>query len=782
MGFGAVVGQVILFSTFLLFIGFAAHEMNSRQELQLQVLQEEYTQRLELLGSDIQILSVETTNETDPCLTTIITQNTGRTKFETDSMQLFINGIRQPSRQNTIITSTQRINPLHFDPGEQLRTETYRYLSQDIHTFSIITSSGIRADFNYEVNVTCQQGEFECFFNSDCNDGNPYTHNYCLENQCFLYNLECISNFDCDDNDPYTLNYCQDNICYATPLECIANEDCDDNDPYTLNYCQDNICYATPLECIANEDCDDNDPYTLNYCQDNICYATPLECIVNEDCDDGDPNTQNICNAENICEIQHTLTYSALEIAELAEDSLVIINETGRVSIWPKDANDYANSLSLTWAEANDYCNNLVFCYDDITTGTWSGDKDTPGTCANDNYIDSWILADFDTTNENNPEGYWTDVLNTITLDGSSYLIASPAITDTRLVNYFGDYWTENLVPTNPTRAWRTRLSQNRIFNSGLSSTFGAICIYKEPDSSECGENEFLYQEECTICSSSGAFFDGSGTSEDPYLICNWEQLHNARTDLNAHYKLINDLGPETLDYSTYNTGSGWEPIGSNTDPFYGTFNGQGNTIENLYINRPSQTHVGLFGYLDSEPATSSRIFDLYLKNVSITGNEYTGGITGYAVGVWNANSIIERIKVTGTITGEGNTGGITGYSGSQSLLTNIYSKVHINGEWASGGISGANWGGIITNSYTYVTHSAGGGKGGITGGGTSGVTDSYWNTDLHATSSTGEGRTTSELQDIATFTGWNIAIIGDYTDEIWKIDDGNESPRLWFE
>ena len=85
-------------------------------------------------------------------------------------------------------------------------------------------------------------------------------------------------------------------------------------------------------------------------------------------------------------------------------------------------------------------------------------------------------------------------------------------------------------------------------------------------------------------------FAGGSGTEGDPYLIETVDQLNSVRNYLgtehsNKHFKLDADL---KLDVAPYNSGTGWEPIGTQDNPFTGRFDGNGHTISNLFINRSS--------------------------------------------------------------------------------------------------------------------------------------------------------------------------------------------------
>ena len=65
-----------------------------------------------------------------------------------------------------------------------------------------------------------------------------------------------------------------------------------------------------------------------------------------------------------------------------------------------------------------------------------------------------------------------------------------------------------------------------------------------------------------------------------------------------------------------YKDDGGWTPIGNETNRFKGTFNGNGNIISNLTINRPSEDYQGLFGYI-----SVGTILNLGIENVNIKAN-----------------------------------------------------------------------------------------------------------------------------------------------------------------
>ena len=91
-------------------------------------------------------------------------------------------------------------------------------------------------------------------------------------------------------------------------------------------------------------------------------------------------------------------------------------------------------------------------------------------------------------------------------------------------------------------------------------------------------------------------FAGGSGTEGDPYLVATADHLNNVRNHLDQHFRQIADL-----DLSFYRSGSGWNPIGTSTDRFTGTYDGNGYTISDLFIKQAGEWNVripaGLFGY-----------------------------------------------------------------------------------------------------------------------------------------------------------------------------------------
>lgn len=101
-------------------------------------------------------------------------------------------------------------------------------------------------------------------------------------------------------------------------------------------------------------------------------------------------------------------------------------------------------------------------------------------------------------------------------------------------------------------------------------------------------------------------------------------------------------------------TGKDFEPIGTTEHPFIGTFNGQGATISNLVINRPEDSHIGLFGHLKSDyknnVGINSVILNINLDNsCRLIGKQYIGLVAKASIG-WNLNVTIENVVTQATL------------------------------------------------------------------------------------------------------------------------------------
>ena len=222
-------------------------------------------------------------------------------------------------------------------------------------------------------------------------------------------------------------------------------------------------------------------------------------------------------------------------------------------------------------------------------------------------------------------------------------------------------------------------------------------------------------------------FAGGNGTAEDPYQIADWRHFDNVRNYLNDNFILINTLDSATTGYTeltseTANNGKGWQPIGVSTERFTGTFDGQGYEIEDLFIDRSDESRVGLFGVISGK-------------------------------------GVIENVGVNGSVIGKERVGILAGQN--EGTVSNSYSAGSVSGSSCVGGLVGQNEG-TVSNSYSAGSVSGSTYIGGLVGKNEHAVSNSFWDTETsgQVTSDGGTGKTTTEMQDIATFSVWDIIAV----------------------
>ena len=187
-----------------------------------------------------------------------------------------------------------------------------------------------------------------------------------------------------------------------------------------------------------------------------------------------------------------------------------------------------------------------------------------------------------------------------------------------------------------------------------------------------------------------------------------WYDLDAIRDNLGGSYVLMNDLDSITAGYEelaslTANQGKGWEPIGSLlldptsswisgfVDSFTGSLDGQGYEIRDLFIGRPDEDGVGLFGC-----ANEGVIENLGVVNAEVTGRANVGGLAG-GFG-WNQQGAVSNCYFTGSVTGDTMVGALVG--GTWGTVSNSYSSGDVTGTGNVGGLAGGNWH-TVSNSYS---------------------------------------------------------------------------------
>ena len=250
-----------------------------------------------------------------------------------------------------------------------------------------------------------------------------------------------------------------------------------------------------------------------------------------------------------------------------------------------------------------------------------------------------------------------------------------------------------------------------------------------------------------------GNFGDADGSSDNTYIIEDAEDLKAFRdrvndgetgacAELTANIVLNDDVlnSDGSLNEEKASTFEEWTPIGTASNRYTGTFDGNGHTISGIYINSASNNQ-GLFGYI----GIGGTVKDLGIEKSRIKGGNNVGGIAGYSIGS------IEDCYNTGSVSGGNNVGGIAGYSsgtiedcyntGSVSGGNNVggiagtaysakdcHNEGTVSGSDCVGGIlgSGADLNGVVNRFYNTGDISGEGGVGGIAGRNILGVTNSY--------------------------------------------------------
>lgn len=199
-------------------------------------------------------------------------------------------------------------------------------------------------------------------------------------------------------------------------------------------------------------------------------------------------------------------------------------------------------------------------------------------------------------------------------------------------------------------------------------------------------------------------------------------------------------------------------------------YDGRGNAIYNLYINRPEMDSVGLFGGVQN--GFYGEIMNLSLGNVNITGRDYVGGLIGRAIHGSPINCLTE-----GSVSGRNHVGGLVGKMEEGGSVISSYSIASVNGNMNVGGLVGWYESGHIVDSYAAGRVTGTSQVGGLIGysSGTTDIENCFWDTQTsgQSTSAGGIGKTTDLMKLKATFTdaGWYFETSTFYK---WEILDGN--------
>ncbi len=334
---------------------------------------------------------------------------------------------------------------------------------------------------------------------------------------------------------------------------------------------------------------------------------------------------------------------------------------------------------------------------------------------------------------------------------------------------------------------------------------------------------------------------NGDGSSSSPYEIASLANLYWISQNSSVwdkYFEQTADIDAAATSESSWDSGAGWEPIGNGTTAFTGVYNGQEYKIENLYIARPDEDYIGLFGRMVGSRNDLAELKNIVIEKVDISGRSGVGALLGKIDD--NLYVVITRCSVVGgtsswrTVEGYRTTGGLIGANNgypngnpakARSKVYECFANVDVSYRYESGesrtaekfgGLVGCNQRGETYDSYALgdvngdyddggTTRSAerigglagcveqglvercfsagevsgsdskvGGLTGNITGAGTGGVIDSYWDTSTSNQSSS-YGGTGKTTTEMQTATAFP-----NWNTNIWTFASGEYPVLDW--
>ncbi|MEM7243732.1 MAG: hypothetical protein AAF533_00230 [Acidobacteriota bacterium] len=210
------------------------------------------------------------------------------------------------------------------------------------------------------------------------------------------------------------------------------------------------------------------------------------------------------------------------------------------------------------------------------------------------------------------------------------------------------------------------------------------------------------------------AFVGGDGSPADPYQVSTCEQLQSLADDLTAHYILVNDVDCSTT--VGWNGGAGFDPIGSpysdlgdsSGTAFRGSLDGDGHVVTDLFINRPTQDAVGLFGHL-----FHASVHSLGVVDATVIGENQVGPLAGVYNDQFLYRTLVFEVFATGRVESNRSAGGLVGRL-YDAVLADSYSRAVVSScTGDAGGLAGT-----ASFSEIHRSHATGTVRGGSRAGG----------------------------------------------------------------
>lgn len=215
--------------------------------------------------------------------------------------------------------------------------------------------------------------------------------------------------------------------------------------------------------------------------------------------------------------------------------------------------------------------------------------------------------------------------------------------------------------------------------------------------------------------------YHGDGTTQQPFEVDGVKRLQCVGGDhadvdgeleaLSSDYVMVDDVDAGVTEQWV----GGFEPIGRYSLRFQGSFDGDGYVVEDVYLDRGDDSHVGLFGY------NEGTVERLGVENGRVEGDFNVGGVVGTNAGT------VEEVYSDVDVEGGLRVGGVAG--ANDGAVARSYSLSEVVADETAGGVVGRNTG-DVEEVYAAGTVFAGVFEGGAVAVDEGSVSTAYWDRD----------------------------------------------------
>ncbi|MBM4353600.1 MAG: hypothetical protein FJ109_07340, partial [Deltaproteobacteria bacterium] len=220
-------------------------------------------------------------------------------------------------------------------------------------------------------NLVPNQNPKCCWTAVECDDGDPFTIDKCVKNQCsnVVDIFKCDATHPCDDKNVCTTDVCNQATqkCSYTAINgcCLTDDSCKvapltDGNLCTVDTCDKNKCVFKPITecCTKVADCNDNNACTTDSCIGNACKhskSDPKCCLKKEECNDNLDCTLDSCENQKCLNVVDQTDKTCCEIDTKCED--------GKAWTLDKCVNfECTNTPIENWCTLDTQCDDLNPC------------------------------------------------------------------------------------------------------------------------------------------------------------------------------------------------------------------------------------------------------------------------------------------------------------------------------------------------------------------------------------------------------------------------------------